>query len=199
MAVLTPGQVYVCVRGAGWTGNDAITATAVALAESSGSTTITSKNPDGGVNVGLFQLDTPHGEGSGYTVAQLQDPALNAKVAYAAWVADGKTFTKHWSSATNGAAQAQQVTAANAATAAAPGGGATGGVAGTVTSLVKLTEQAAGLLQWLTVPANWGRVALVLVGAVLAVAGLNAVAKPVTAPVVAAGKKIAKTAAVAAA
>ena len=56
-------------------------AAAIALAESSGSAAVTSSNPDGGTNVGLWQLDTPGGVGAGHTVAQLQDPNTNAAVA----------------------------------------------------------------------------------------------------------------------
>lgn len=49
------------------------------MQESSGRPGVTSSNPDGGINVGLWQLDT-RGKGSGYTVAQLQDPDTNARV-----------------------------------------------------------------------------------------------------------------------
>jgi hypothetical protein len=55
-------------------------AAAIALAESSGRSWITSSNPDGGTNVGPWQLDTK-GKGAGYSVAQLQDPNTNAAVA----------------------------------------------------------------------------------------------------------------------
>lgn len=55
-------------------------AAAIAMAESSGRTDVTSANPDGGINVGPWQLDTK-GKGAGYTVAQLQNPATNAAVA----------------------------------------------------------------------------------------------------------------------
>lgn len=55
-------------------------AAAIAMAESSGRTDVTSANPDGGVNVGLWQLDTK-GKGAGHTVAELQNPATNAAVA----------------------------------------------------------------------------------------------------------------------
>ena len=51
----------------------------VAQAESGGSATVTSANPDGGTNVGLFQLDT-RGVGSGYSVQQLQNPQLNVQI-----------------------------------------------------------------------------------------------------------------------
>lgn len=68
-----------------WTSNGGNPATAdvaaaIAMAESSGRASVTSSNPDGGTNVGLWQLDTK-GKGAGYTVAQLQDPATNARVA----------------------------------------------------------------------------------------------------------------------
>lgn len=51
-----------------------------AIQESSGNASVTSPNPDGGTNVGLWQLDTK-GKGAGYTVAQLQNPQINARVA----------------------------------------------------------------------------------------------------------------------
>lgn len=49
------------------------------IQESSGNPRATSANPDGGTNVGLWQLDTK-GKGAGYTVAQLMDPATNARL-----------------------------------------------------------------------------------------------------------------------
>jgi len=52
----------------------------IVRAESGGDAKVTSPNPDGGINVGLYQLDTK-GKGAGYTVQQLQDPALNTRVA----------------------------------------------------------------------------------------------------------------------
>lgn len=63
----------------GGSGQTAFAAAMVAQAESSGRADVTSANPDGGINVGLWQLDTK-GAGAGYTVAQLQDPATNARV-----------------------------------------------------------------------------------------------------------------------
>lgn len=67
-----------------WTANGGPTNTAsfaamVAMAESGGSATVTSPNPDGGTNVGLYQLDTK-GVGAGYTVEQLQNPNLNTAI-----------------------------------------------------------------------------------------------------------------------
>jgi hypothetical protein len=54
-------------------------AAAIAQAESSGQAGATSANPDGGTNVGLWQLDTK-GVGAGYTVDQLKDPNTNARI-----------------------------------------------------------------------------------------------------------------------
>lgn len=50
-----------------------------AMQESGGRPAVTSANPDGGTNVGLWQLDT-RGKGAGYTVAQLQNPLINARI-----------------------------------------------------------------------------------------------------------------------
>lgn len=59
----------------------AATAACIGSHESGGRAAVTSANPDGGTNVGLYQLDTPGGKGAGYTIAQLQDPGLNTRVA----------------------------------------------------------------------------------------------------------------------
>ncbi len=48
--------------------------------ESGGNPRATSLNPDGGTNVGIWQLDTPGGKGAGYTVSQLMNPLLNARI-----------------------------------------------------------------------------------------------------------------------
>lgn len=48
--------------------------------ESGGNPRATSGNPDGGTNVGLWQLDTPGGKGAGYSVSQLMNPLLNARI-----------------------------------------------------------------------------------------------------------------------
>jgi hypothetical protein len=50
-----------------------------ALQESSGNPQATSANPDGGTNVGLWQLDT-HGKGAGYSVTALQNALNNARI-----------------------------------------------------------------------------------------------------------------------
>jgi hypothetical protein len=63
----------------GGSGQTAFEAANVAMAESTGRPAVTSPNPDGGTNVGLWQLDT-NGVGAGYTIEQLQDPGTNARI-----------------------------------------------------------------------------------------------------------------------
>jgi hypothetical protein len=76
---MTKAQITALWTSSGGAANTANLAAAVAMAESSGRAWITSPNPDGGTNVGLWQLDT-RGVGAGHTVAQLQDPATNARI-----------------------------------------------------------------------------------------------------------------------
>ena len=79
MSVLSDAQIIALWVLEGGSIATAPQALARALSESSGSATVTSSNPDGGTNVGLYQLDT-RGVGSGYTEAQLQNPYLNTQV-----------------------------------------------------------------------------------------------------------------------
>jgi Lysozyme like domain len=86
VAVRSGGQTFTYAQLMGlWIRNGgsraaAPIAAAIAEAESSGRDWVTSSNPDGGTNVGLWQLDT-NGKGAGYSQTQLQDPATNARVA----------------------------------------------------------------------------------------------------------------------
>jgi hypothetical protein len=66
-------------QSAGGSADTANNAACHAIQESSGDASITSPNPDGGTNVGLWQLDTK-GVGSGHTVSQLQNPSINAMI-----------------------------------------------------------------------------------------------------------------------
>jgi hypothetical protein len=88
-----------------WTSNGgpadtAAFAAAIARAESGGSATVTSANPDGGVNVGVFQLDTK-GVGAGYSVAELQDANLNTQLTIMA-TSGGVNWTQ-WGNAVSAA------------------------------------------------------------------------------------------------
>ena len=93
----TTAQVEsIWVMGGG-SPSKAATAACIAAHESGGVPTVTSSNPDGGTNVGLWQLDTPGGKGAGYSVAQLQNALTNARVAVKA-SADGTDWSA-WATA----------------------------------------------------------------------------------------------------
>jgi hypothetical protein len=64
--------------------------------ESSGNPQATSSNPDGGTNVGLWQLDTK-GKGAGYSVLALQNAMNNARITVLA-SANGTNWSA-WSTA----------------------------------------------------------------------------------------------------
>jgi len=99
-AVMTKEQIIALWTGNGGSAGTANVAAAVAMQESSGRTGVTSPNPDGGTNVGLWQLDTK-GVGAGHTVEQLQDPATNARITIMG-SANGTNWS-HWEAYTSGA------------------------------------------------------------------------------------------------
>jgi hypothetical protein len=80
-AVLSGSQIRALWISAGGNPFRADVAVCIAQHESGGRVAVTSGNPDGGTNVGLWQLDTPGGKGAGHTIAQLQNPLTNAIVA----------------------------------------------------------------------------------------------------------------------
>lgn len=79
-ASLSAAQLQQLWQQAGGSAATAVNAACHAMQESSGDPQATSPNPDGGTNVGLWQLDTPGGVGAGYTVDQLKDPLTNARI-----------------------------------------------------------------------------------------------------------------------
>jgi hypothetical protein len=109
-------------------GNKAVApiAAAIAEAESSGQSAVTSANPDGGVNVGLWQLDTK-GKGAGHTVAQLQDPATNAALAVKG--SSNGTDWSAWATYASGAYK-RFMNGSTTPDTNVPGGGQAGGASG---------------------------------------------------------------------
>jgi hypothetical protein len=97
---LTKDEIKLLWTQNGGSPGTAAVAAAVAMAESSGRTGVTSPNPvDGGTNVGLWQLDT-RGVGAGHTVAQLQDATTNARITIMG-SANGTNWS-HWEGYTSG-------------------------------------------------------------------------------------------------
>lgn len=78
--VLSQRQIGALWITAGGNPFKAQVATCIAMHESGGRVAVTSANPDGGTNVGLWQLDT-RGKGAGHSVASLQNPLTNARLA----------------------------------------------------------------------------------------------------------------------
>lgn len=90
----THGGLMNLWRMAGGSAGSANNAACHGIQESSGDASVTSPNPDGGTNVGLWQLDTK-GVGAGHTIAQLQDPLTNARITVQA-TRDGQDWSE-WS------------------------------------------------------------------------------------------------------
>jgi len=101
-------DVALLAMRAGWRGNDAITAVAIAQAESRfdpGAHNFTGRD----LSYGLWQINMKGDLGptrrARYRIARNEDlynPEINARVAYAIWLDRGKRFTD-WSTYNNGA------------------------------------------------------------------------------------------------
>jgi len=195
--ILSPLQIVALWIKAGGNLEFAPVAVARAMAESGGSASVTSANPDGGTNVGVWQLDT-EGVGAGHTVSQLQDPLTNAKITVKA--TQGGTNWLEWSDNWQPwYAQAQQQVAAYEtqqhdwtgtgsfadhvlADLGNLGSGITGavssiagqvlGLPSPVTDFLTALEKPVQGLMWFVNPANWARVVAGIFGFVLLGAGL---------------------------
>jgi hypothetical protein len=168
-------------------------AAAIAMAESSGRTAVTSANPDGGTNVGPWQLDTK-GKGAGYTVAQLQDPSTNARLAVQG--SGGGQDWSAWETYATGAYRQFMAAASSALGSvesdaggilkdiAGAGGTAVSGLSQVAGQVLGLPSQLTGFLtslerpvqalMWIINPANVARVIAGILGFFLLGAGLVA-------------------------
>jgi hypothetical protein len=202
---LSVPELYALARRAGLSPADAVTAAAVAMAESGGRSWVTSPNPDGGTNVGPWQLDTPGGGGGGYTVAELQNPWTNAQAM--AKASDNGTNWSTWQTYAQGTYQAYTTAATKAAGQESSGGsswidsilhdieapfGAIGSGAtkaassaagsvlslpGDVTGFFDTAEKIVDSLLWFTKPESWVRILAGVGGFALLIAGLVFLAK----------------------
>lgn len=96
MTVLSASQIEALAEKAGFTGISAVTATAIALAESGGNTTATHLNSNGSIDYGLWQINSIHG----YDPQSLLIPDFNAKAAYA--ISSGGTDFQPWATYNTG-------------------------------------------------------------------------------------------------
>ena len=102
---LSVAQVYALALAAGFSGTNAVIATAIAFAESGGNPNAQGDYGDpiaGQYNAfGLWQINT--GENPSYAGQNLFDPATNAAAAYA--IAEGGDYFSRWSTYASGAYQ----------------------------------------------------------------------------------------------
>lgn len=199
-------ELYALARSVGLSPANAVTAAAIAEAESSGRTWVTSANPDGGTNVGPWQLDTPGGGGAGYTVAELQNPYTNAQAM--AKASDGGTNWSTWATYAGGQYAAFTTAATQAQAQESKGGqswidqvlhdieapvkAVAGGAESAASSAASILTLPAGVtgffddaekiaegLMWLLNPASWLRILAGVAGFALLIAGLVFLAKSV--------------------
>lgn len=163
MAIYTLAQLKGLAANAGF--SDPTTAAAIAEAESSGNSTVV--NSIG--CVGLWQVNSVAWRAQGWTVQSLQDPVQNAQAAYAVYQAQG---WQAWTTYTSGAYK-KYMPAATSAKATGGTNTANGGLGNstdtTSTSTLSDTEN---LIQKISDPKFWERVAYVLIGVILVIMAL---------------------------
>lgn len=195
MPRLSPRAITQHAYNAGFEGADLVRAVAVALAESSGDTDAVSST---GCCIGLWQINVRvHKQ---YTVADMRDPAKNASAAFALKQADG---WRPWNSSRAGQALTSALAASTVAifmasnpvrTAADVALGPAADIAGNIAGATGIPQaiEAANLIgKWVSTPANWLRVAYVLVGGALVIGSLIVLSRPITEPVVKTAAKVA--------
>jgi hypothetical protein len=179
-------------------------AVARAWAESSGREDAQSANPDGGTNVGIWQLDT-RGVGAGHSVAQLQNALTNAQITvratnggrnWAEWADNWQADIGAATAAARGfSEQAQHHPGGSGGLAGdiidhllqiATGGGATQtqnplsqtiSLPSQVTDFLTAAERFVHAALWLVNPANWVRIMAGAAAAVLLILGLGALSR----------------------
>jgi hypothetical protein len=101
VTTLSDAQIYSAAVAGGFTGQDAVIISAIALAESGGNSTVVSKpNSNGTVDYGLTQINSSHTallQGGNW-----QDPTSNMQMAHTLYAAAGNKFTP-WTTYKTGA------------------------------------------------------------------------------------------------
>jgi Lysozyme like domain len=194
MAKLSNHQVLDLAYKVGWRKpGDLERVLAIVLAESGGRTDATSYT---GCCHGLMQINTRvHTQ---WTTAQMKDAEANMRAGFTLWQRSG---WQPWDSSRGGQILRGPEARASAATwQVSPGvgsegtkGAISGAVSGVVPGVVPGVSEAVGgfnkVRDWITTPANIGRLAIGVVGAVIIVVGLAVLARPVLEPAAkAAGK-----------
>ena len=190
---LTADQVIAYWLNAGGPISTAGMALARAYSESSLRAAATSANPDGGTNVGLYQLDTPGGVGTGYSVTQLENPATNTAVTVKAtkggqdWSSWSDDYQQYLPQATADVKSFQAAAGQNIGTYVKDILGdvttgvedvtGLGGVVSAAQSLAKDFEGLAKVLTWVSMPSSWVRIFAGVFGAASLGAGIYLIGK----------------------
>ena len=106
-------DIATVAQNAGFSGDDLITAVAVALAESSGNPNALGDIGIGQGSFGLWQINSKYHPEFGPDFTTLYDPQTNANAAYSVYSAAGNSFTP-WSTFKSGAYQSYVSTVAAA-------------------------------------------------------------------------------------
>lgn len=206
MTVLSQDQLYALARQAGLSDSRALTAAAIAVAESGGNTQSHNATPPDD-SYGLWQINMLGSLGPARRAlyglkanSDLFDPATNARV-MSAISKQGQNFSP-WTTYTSGAYKQYLGLVKNRTPDAAGGGG---GLVDDAKSLATLGYRASDALvrtgKWVTTEKNWLRVGEVIIGGTAILLGLVAVIRSSEAgrAGLAGAKKAAKTAAAVAA
>lgn len=189
MAKLSSQEIARHAQAAGFRGMNLQVAVAIALAESSGNTTaraLTSRED----SRGLWQINVrAHPE---YASANLYDPAINARAAFAVHGKQGFDAWSVWKPQGLNPRYLLYMPTAGAAVASLPLSADTGmigegvaretplGALAQATESTQVAVQAVNKLnQWVTTPANWLRVMYVVIGGGLVLVGIAVVIIPV--------------------
>jgi hypothetical protein len=164
----TFAQLVEYARQAGFPADQAPTAAAVALAESSGNPTATHTNNNRSTDYGLWQINSVHG--SLLAGKNWRDPQVNAQMAYAVWKGSG---WKAWSTYNSGAYRqyangnvlaAGSAGASSTGSASAPLDGVTAALDGIGKPFTSLADSLS-VFHVLSLPQTWVRVMAGVFGA----------------------------------
>jgi Transglycosylase SLT domain. len=170
---LTDQQIANVAVASGWTGQDVVIATAVALAESGGDSLQQHHNLDGSTDYGLWQVNSVHG----FDPKDLLEVIDNGKAAHEVWSKQG---WEAWTTFKTGAYLLYMSRAKAVTPSVGPGGTVEGHSATeSVNVLSGLLDFVSAGADWLSNAHNWVRIAQSLVGGVLIITGLAIMSKPV--------------------
>jgi hypothetical protein len=208
---LSPVQIFALAVDAGFTRGQAITMTAIGLAESGGRPDAINHNRNGTTDTGIWQINSVHG----FSQSSLLDPRTNARAAktvhdkqgFGAWVTfKNGSYMNRMNPALDAASKTSSTSIGDILKALPVAGGVlsdvTGQVAGKVASnlnpakpLMQAVDLMARTGTFLSNPQNWLRILYVALGGALVVGALLMVTEPAWEPIVKVAGKAAKAAA----